>query len=484
MKINSILRLLRRPGVRGAGFVGGVLSCGYIVSQLPVLRSAVMDIKSARTEISRRLHSLRSQPESKEMLQPEVILSSNGSSSSATFEIDQRQVDVFPAVVELIQLTRNADNLALTEAFRSGKVCSIKLAFGEVSRRGYIHIVGEFSESAPAFKFVMERPGQFDEKDLDLLMQMYKACNRVNRKPFQSSQSQFATSGKKNSGDGAVSAAEELRNLGVLVFHPEDSAFASRSWDDLGGYHSQKRQVEDTIFLSLQHPEIHDSIVRETRRTFEQSRPKAVLFEGPPGTGKTTMAKIIASQSKIPMLYLPLEAVLSKWFGESERNLALIFEAAQKMGKVILFVDEIDALAMDRSGDIHEVSRKLVSTLLRKLDSFESSHQIILICATNRKDSLDPALLSRLDLSIKFDHPSDQERREIYQRYAKQFLPAELEQLSEASRGASGRAILESCRDVERTWASKMVRKEVDSSVPTLDLYLHAIQARINLKLN
>ena len=86
----------------------------------------------------------------------------------------------------------------------------------------------------------------------------------------------------------------------------------------MGGYESQKRAIEDTILLSLTHQEIYDEITKKTRQKWERNKPKAILFEGPPGTGKTTSAKIIASQVGIPLIYVPIEAVLSKWYGKAE----------------------------------------------------------------------------------------------------------------------------------------------------------------------
>lgn len=100
--------------------------------------------------------------------------------------------------------------------------------------------------------------------------------------------------------------------------------------------------------MSLTHPEIYDQIAEGTRMHFEQNRAKAVLFEGPPGTGKTTSAKIIASQVGIPLLYMPLESIMSKWYGEAEKKLADVFENAGKLGKSIIFIDEIDAIAGGR----------------------------------------------------------------------------------------------------------------------------------------
>lgn len=90
------------------------------------------------------------------------------------------------------------------------------------------------------------------------------------------------------------------------------------------------------------------------------------------------------------------------------------------MGPSIIFIDEIDALAGQRGDDMHEASRRVLSTLLRKIDGFESDHKILLICATNRKEDLDRALLSRIDLSIEFALPESHSRALIFKRYAKQ----------------------------------------------------------------
>ena len=96
-----------------------------------------------------------------------------------------------------------------------------------------------------------------------------------------------------------------------------------------------------------------------------------------------------------------------------------MWEVCKKMGRVIIFIDEIDALAGNRSSDMHEASRRVLSTLLRKIDSFESTVDVLLICATNRKQDLDPAMLSRIDLSIPFALPDKQSRAAIFSRYAK-----------------------------------------------------------------
>merc|ERR1712086_70790 len=184
----------------------------------------------------------------------------------------------------------------------------------------------------------------------------------------------------------------------------------------------------------------------------ETNRPRCVLFEGPPGCGKTTSAKIISQQVSIPLVYMPLEAIMSKYYGESVSKLAEIFEAAAAMGSVIVFIDEVDSLATSREAGLHEATRRILSTLLRKIDSFESEGEVLVICATNRKKDLDPALISRTDLSIRFELPDAKTRSEIFQRYAKQLTEDERMLLGELSVYLSGRDIADICKDAERRW--------------------------------
>lgn len=171
---------------------------------------------------------------------------------------------------------------------------------------------------------------------------------------------------------------------------------------------------------------------------------------------------------------MPLEAIMSKFYGESESRLAEIFEASQAMGSVILFIDEIDSLATSREAGLHEATRRILSTLLRKIDSFESDGEVLVICATNRKKDLDPALISRTDITIRFELPDSKTRSEIFKRYAKQLSQTELDQLGEISLNLSGRDISDICKDAERRWASKYIRKEVTSLSPALEVYTAA----------
>ena len=285
------------------------------------------------------------------------------------------------------------------------------------------------------------------------------------------------------SGDNANPEKKDPINVleehGCSVFMP-DQRQNKLDWDYLAGYDQVKRSIEDTILLSLTNGDVYDKITQLTRMKNETNRPKCVLFEGPPGCGKTTSARIISHQVQIPLVYMPLEAIMSKFYGESESRLAEIFEASQAMGSVILFIDEIDSLATSREAGLHEATRRILSTLLRKIDSFESDGEVLVICATNRKKDLDPALISRTDITIRFDLPDAATRSSIFKRYAKQLSQSELDHLGELAVHLSGRDIADLCKDAERRWASKYIRKEVTELAPSLEVYTAATQTRLS----
>jgi SpoVK/Ycf46/Vps4 family AAA+-type ATPase len=170
----------------------------------------------------------------------------------------------------------------------------------------------------------------------------------------------------------------------------------------IAGYNEVKRKIKESIILPLKNPEIYKSIAHLTRKTYENNLPKAVLFEGPPGVGKTTAAKIIAHESNVPLVYVPVESIMSKWYGESSKNMSEIFDLCEMLGGAIIFLDEIDSLAGSRDNNMFEATRRILSVLLRKLDGINSIEKTIVIGATNRMEDLDRALISRFDQIIQF----------------------------------------------------------------------------------
>lgn len=162
------------------------------------------------------------------------------------------------------------------------------------------------------------------QTDLKALVQAYRESIKP-RQVVRSSQSSISSSPQKQAARPPQDKnLKKLEELGITVFDPKEKAH-NLDWDFLAGYEKQKRDIEDTVLLALNFPEIYDQITTGTRMQKEPNAPKAVLFEGPPGTGKTTSAKIIAQQVKIPLIYLPLEAIMSKFYGESEKQLGEIW---------------------------------------------------------------------------------------------------------------------------------------------------------------
>ena len=263
-----------------------------------------------------------------------------------------------------------------------------------------------------------------------------------------------------------------LRQLGASVI----SAEGCPTWDYIAGYDEVKRKIRESVIMPLKNPDIYDAIAKMTRTVFESNRPRAVLFDGPPGVGKTTAARVIAGEVSIPLVYVPIESIMSKWYGQSSQNLAQIFDACEDMGGAIIFLDEIDSLAGSRDQNMFEATRRVLSVLLRKLDGIDAAENIITIGATNRRGDLDHALISRFDQTITFPLPVSAERAAIFSGYAKTLSPEECAVLGERSDGLSGRNIKDLCEFTERRWARKIIIKNLEISPPPFEYYKHSIK--------
>jgi len=186
---------------------------------------------------------------------------------------------------------------------------------------------------------------------------------------------------------------------------------------------------------------------------------------------------MIARETGIPLVYVPVENILSKYYGESAQNLAGVFDAAGEMDRVILFLDEIDSLAGSRDEGLFEATRRVLSVLLRKLDGMESREGVLTIGATNRSQDLDHALLSRFDQSIRFPLPNAEERAEIFGGYARHLSPEDLQGIAAVSSGCSGRTIHDICQYAERRWARKLIKeKAVQATPPPPEIYRELAQ--------
>lgn len=319
------------------------------------------------------------------------------------------------------------------------------------------------------------KSGSLTDEELNALVTVLQLAG-------QRKTAELSPRGSEAKASSLKTTVSNLEAMGVKIYglsepnvdEPKDEI----SWDNLAGYSQQKREIEDTILLALQKPQVYDHIARGTRCKFETNRPRAVLFEGPPGTGKTSSARVIANQAGIPLVYVPLEVISSKWYGQSERSLGKVFSLANEFPNgAIIFLDEVDSFAAKRDGETHEVTRRILSVLLRQMDGFEQDKKVVVVAATNRKEDLDPALVSRFDSMINFGLPDHQTRQEIASQYAKQLTKSELGEFANVTEGMSGRDIKDVCQQAERRWASKVIRGQAakddgEGSLPPVKEYL------------
>ncbi len=185
------------------------------------------------------------------------------------------------------------------------------------------------------------------------------------------------------------------------------------SYEDIGGLGDEVAKVREMIELPLRHPELFDRLGVEA--------PKGVLLHGPPGTGKTLLAKAVASETNANFHAISGPEIMSKFYGQSEENLREIFTEAQENAPSIIFIDEIDSIAPKRDEVTGEVERRVVAQLLSLMDGLQARGKVVVIGATNRPNSLDPAIRrpGRFDREIEIGIPDRDGRLEVLQVHAR-----------------------------------------------------------------
>jgi len=222
------------------------------------------------------------------------------------------------------------------------------------------------------------------------------------------------------------------------------------NFDGVGGLENHINQLKEMVALPLLYPEVFMSM--------HITPPRGVLFHGPPGTGKTLLARALASSVSTPgkkvTFYMRKGAdALSKWVGEAERQLRMLFEEARKNQPSIIFFDEIDGLAPVRSSKQEQIHASIVATLLALMDGMDGRGQVIVIGATNRPDSVDPALRrpGRFDREFYFPLPNKDGRRKIIDIHTKGWEPALQphfkDQLAEITKGYGGADLRALCTE-------------------------------------
>jgi transitional endoplasmic reticulum ATPase len=211
--------------------------------------------------------------------------------------------------------------------------------------------------------------------------------------------------------------------------------FPSISYEDIGGLKEEVQKIREMVELPMRHPELFQRLGIEP--------PKGVLMHGAPGTGKTLLAKAVASESEANFIHIAGPELVSKFVGESEERLRQVFKEAEENAPTIIFMDELDAIAPKRAEVTGEVERRMVSQLLTLMDGLKGRGNVIVIGATNRPNAIDEALRrpGRFDREIEIGIPNRNARKEILQIHTRSMPMTEdvsLDELANITHGYTG----------------------------------------------
>ncbi len=265
-------------------------------------------------------------------------------------------------------------------------------------------------------------------------------------------------------GEAAVMTSGTKVKINVKPVSKEGMDVPKVSYDDIGGLGDAVRQVREMIELPLKHPELFKRLGVEA--------PKGVLLHGPPGTGKTMLAKAVAGETSSNFISIGGPEIVSKFYGESEGKLREIFKDAEENAPSIIFIDEIDSIAPKRGDTQGEEERRIVAQLLSLMDGLNARGRVVVIGATNRPNSIDEALRrpGRFDREIEIGVPDRNGRLEILQIHTRG-MPLDsdvnLDMLADKTHGYVGADIAALCREAAMA-ALRRVLPDVNSEDDTI----------------
>jgi transitional endoplasmic reticulum ATPase len=253
-------------------------------------------------------------------------------------------------------------------------------------------------------------------------------------------------------------------------------------WEEVGGLEDVKRELQEAVEWPMKYPGLYDKLGHKM--------PRGILLHGPSGTGKTLLAKAVATQSEANFVSVRGPELLSKWVGESERGIREIFRRARQASPCVVFFDEIDSIAPIRgAGGETAVTERVVSQLLTELDGMENMHGVVVLAATNRPDMIDPALLrpGRFDKIIQIPLP-DKESRKMILKINAEKIPinndpndpqrVDIDKIADLTDGLSGA----DTAAIANTAVSLVIHEFLDTHPDVKDIEKSSADAKVTMK--
>ena len=267
---------------------------------------------------------------------------------------------------------------------------------------------------------------------------------------------------------GVCAPDTEIHCEGEPVKREDEEKADDVGYDDIGGCRRQMAQIREMIELPLRHPTLF--------KTLGVKPPRGVLLFGPPGSGKTLIAKAVANETGAFFFLINGPEIMSKMAGESEANLRKAFEEAEKNAPAIIFIDEIDSIAPKREKTNGEVERRIVSQMLTLMDGLKQRASVVVIGATNRPNSMDPALrrFGRFDREIDIGVPDENGRLEVFRIHTRNMKldeDVDPESIARETHGFVGADIAALCTEA----AMQCIREKMD----LIDIEDESIDAEI-----
>ncbi|XP_055678021.1 katanin p60 ATPase-containing subunit A-like 2 [Lutzomyia longipalpis] len=256
-------------------------------------------------------------------------------------------------------------------------------------------------------------------------------------------------------------SSPEWREMAQLVCRDLISNGGKISWKDVIGAKNAKEILRESVLLPIEYPNLfHEGTIEPW---------KCVLLHGPPGTGKTLLARALCAEThgKVAFFNITTSTIVSKWRGDSEKYLRVLFDVAKLYSPSVIFFDEIEGLTSRRDCPTeHEASRRLKSEFLSLLDGFTPSNGIFVLCNTNLPWEIDPAFLRRFEQKILIDLPTAEDRVEI----VKTFLPGSTkwpsgayERIKSLTEGFTGDDLRIACKDAQMGQVRKFIGMQKDA---------------------